>query len=57
MKHSMPALADEMRERGAEAITWQSLTNPGFLFEPIGKAIDQSGLVIADTTHGNANVP
>jgi hypothetical protein len=56
MQERMRRLAAELRDLGAIVVTWQELTNPGFLFEPIAKAIEHSGIVLADTTHGNPNV-
>lgn len=53
---SMKRLADELRSEGATVTTWQELKNPGFLFDPIAAAIDAAGLVLAETTFGNANV-
>lgn len=52
----MTRLATEMRDDGAIVTTWQELKQPGFLFEPIGSAIDAAGVVLAETTTGNPNV-
>lgn len=52
----MKRLAEELGERGAQVTTWQDITNPGFLFDPIGSAIEAADLVLAEATYGNANV-
>jgi len=56
MADRMTRLAQELRACGARVTTWQEITNPGFVFEPIRVAIEQAGLVLAETTFGNANV-
>jgi len=53
---SMTRLAEGLREAGAQVTTWQEITNPGFLFNPIRTAIEAASLVLAEATYGNANV-
>lgn len=56
MADRMTRLAEELREGGAQVTTWQDITNPGFLFDPIASAIEAADLVLAEATDGNPNV-
>ena len=46
----------ELRKSGVEVVDWRKLTNPGLLFRPILRSIDDAGLFLAESTTGNPNV-